>query len=276
MTEKLIELFEKITVKPTGTKRALLIGINYFGTSSQLSGCINDIDNMRNYLENIGYTEFLVMKDNREQTQNVGPLIPTRENIINAMKACVAKTKSGDTLYVHYSGHGSQTIDQNKDEADGMDECICPLDYQDGMLIDDDLNNLLIKPLPVGAKLRVCFDSCHSGSALDLPFRWVSSNRMVTENTAKFLCKDVIFISGCMDAQTSADSSFNGHAAGAMTWSLLTSLMDMKKSGKHRGTWTWVDLVQMMRMNLRKEQYDQIPQLGLADTHDTEKVVDLL
>jgi hypothetical protein len=273
MTEKLIELFEKITVKSTGCKRALLIGINYFDTDSQLSGCLNDIDNMRNYLENIGYTEFLVMKDSREQTAS--PLVPTRENIINAMKACVAKTKSGDTLYVHYSGHGSQTIDQNKDETDGMDESICPLDYENGMIIDDDLNNLLIKPLPVGAKLRVCFDSCHSGSALDLPFRWVSSNRIVTENT-KRLCKDVIFISGCMDAQTSADSSFNGHAAGAMTWSLLTSLMDIKKSGKHMTSWTWVDLVQMMRMNLRKEQYDQIPQLGLADPHDSAKFVDIL
>lgn len=30
----------------TGKKKALFIGINYFGTEAQLSGCINDVRNM--------------------------------------------------------------------------------------------------------------------------------------------------------------------------------------------------------------------------------------
>ena len=34
----------------TGRKRALLIGINYVGTSAQLRGCINDVDQMRQFL----------------------------------------------------------------------------------------------------------------------------------------------------------------------------------------------------------------------------------
>jgi hypothetical protein len=31
-------------------RKALLIGINYFGTKHQLSGCINDAMNMKDYL----------------------------------------------------------------------------------------------------------------------------------------------------------------------------------------------------------------------------------
>ena len=32
------------------TKIALLIGINYYGTSAELRGCINDVNNINNYL----------------------------------------------------------------------------------------------------------------------------------------------------------------------------------------------------------------------------------
>ena len=33
-------------------KRALLIGINYIGTTAPLNGCINDIENMQEFLQN--------------------------------------------------------------------------------------------------------------------------------------------------------------------------------------------------------------------------------
>ena len=46
------------TEKSVPTKRALLIGINYFGQNGQLSGCHNDVDNMKNYLKSCGFTEF--------------------------------------------------------------------------------------------------------------------------------------------------------------------------------------------------------------------------
>jgi metacaspase-1 len=31
---------------------------------------------------------------------------------------------------MHYSGHGTQIPDDDGDEADGMDEALCPVDYQ--------------------------------------------------------------------------------------------------------------------------------------------------
>lgn len=261
-------------------KRALLIAINYFGQDGELHGCQNDIVNMENYLRKCGYTEFTVLKDDKADSKHLKPDAPTRANILSAMRKFIADAKPGQTLYIHYSGHGSQLWDQGGDEIDCKDECICPVDYdgsaQDsGFIRDDDMNNILVKELPAGVKLRVCFDSCHSGSALDLPFRWVSNTRMVNENSS-VVDRDIVFISGCMDSQTSADSSFNGQAAGAMTWSLLEALYDIQKSGRHATKWTWKELCQAMRMKLRTGQYDQIPQLGLSSAARAGECCDLI
>ncbi len=56
---------------------------------------------------------------------------------------------------------------------DGMDETICPQDYQRaGMITDDELFGLIVAPLPAGCRLTAIFDCCHSGSGLDLPFMY--------------------------------------------------------------------------------------------------------
>ncbi len=39
------------------------------------------------------------------------------------------------------------------------------------MIIDDELNNWLVNPLPQGCKLHCIIDACHSGSVMDLPYR---------------------------------------------------------------------------------------------------------
>lgn len=40
----------------SGQRKALLIGINYFGQNGELRGCINDVHNVSAYLkENYGY-----------------------------------------------------------------------------------------------------------------------------------------------------------------------------------------------------------------------------
>lgn len=71
----------------------------------------------------------------------------------------------------HYSGHGSQVEDLDGDEVDGNDECIMPVDYKTkGVILDDEINDTIVRPLPRGATLHATFDSCHSGTILDLPY----------------------------------------------------------------------------------------------------------
>jgi hypothetical protein len=80
----------------------------------------------------------------------------------------VRSSQPGDLLVFHYSGHGSQKPDQNGDEADGLDETICPLDYETKGMITDDRLAEIVKSLPADRTLFAVLDCCHSGSGLDL------------------------------------------------------------------------------------------------------------
>jgi len=97
--------------------------------------------------------------------------IPTKYNMRMAMKWLVEGCRSGDSLFFHFSGHGSREVDTDMDEIDGYDEAICPVDYEhEGKIIDDEINATIVRPLPRGAKLHALIDTCFSGTVLDLPF----------------------------------------------------------------------------------------------------------
>jgi len=164
---------EKVDYKTsdcTGNKRAVLIGINYFNSKFQLGGCINDVKNIKKFkIEKYGYKEsnMKVLTDDQLDTE----LIPTRENIIKAIKWLVQDPKPNDSYFFHYSGHGGQLEDKTGEEEDGFDETIMPVDFlTKGQIIDDDLHELMVAPLPAGVRLTVIFDCCHSGTVLDLPY----------------------------------------------------------------------------------------------------------
>ena len=83
---------------------------------------------------------------------------PTRENIIEGMLWLVSGAQPNDSLFFHYSGHGSQEGDHDGDEVDGSDETICPLDYKSaGQIVDDEMNALLVQQLPRGARYVIIF-----------------------------------------------------------------------------------------------------------------------
>src|SRR5271156_4659564 len=100
--------------------------------------------------------------------------LPTRANIIRACHWLVEGARPNDSLFLHFSGHGGQTEDLDGDEEDGLDETIYPVDFKRaGMIVDDELHDILVKPLPAGCRLTAIFDCCHSGSVLDLPYEYV-------------------------------------------------------------------------------------------------------
>lgn len=88
-----------------------------------------------------------------------------------AMYWLVQGCQPGDSLVFHFSGHGSQQKNYNGDEIDGYDETLCPLDFEtQGMIVDDEINATIVRPLPRGAKLHAIIDACHSGTVLDLSY----------------------------------------------------------------------------------------------------------
>ncbi|KAI8907275.1 Metacaspase-1 [Gorgonomyces haynaldii] len=290
-----------------GRKKALLIGINYFGTSSALNGCINDVQNVRNFLIQqwnwpSDQQTILVLTDDNPNPQ----FRPTRQNIIQAMNWLVHGAQAGDSLYFHFSGHGSEVPDNDGDEEDGMDSTICPEDYnRAGQILDDEMNAIMVRRLPPQVRLTAIFDCCHSGSALDLPYTYQVDGTIKTSkrglarigsltkplamqamrgnlmgaamgavSAITALTKpqktqqqleaekgnsfaDVIMFSGCKDSQTSADSSFNGQSAGAMTYAFLESMKMMNNRCSYG------QLFNQIRVILQGK-YQQKPQLSSA------------
>ena len=81
-----------------------------------------------------------------------------------------------------------QVRDKNGDEADGLDETILPLDHEDaGQIIDDELLQRLVLPLPKGCKLTALMDCCHSGTALDLPYIFQATEAAMAPGANPFM-----------------------------------------------------------------------------------------
>lgn len=131
------------TREANGAKRAILIGINYTGQQGQLSGCHNDVHNIKKYLiEKEGFLEkdMLILMDDNKSHQ------PTRKNIMDAFARITQYSKAHDTVFIHYSGHGGNVRDTSGDEEDGYD-----FDRSEG-------NHLVLVPtLTIHCFFLVCF-----------------------------------------------------------------------------------------------------------------------
>jgi hypothetical protein len=222
-------------------KYALLIGINYVGTVNELNGCINDINNIGEFLKSSrNYTLFITMTDNTQ-------IKPTKANILAAFNILIQTVKPGDEVWVHYSGHGALMRDTNRDEESGFDSCICPIDFKkSGFITDDIIRSNLALRIPKGVTLYIVLDACHSGTGCDLRYKYDDSSYLINKNKVmpnNYVQSDwalvqtsyelknysktqgnIYCISGCQDEQTSADAYINGAYAGALTSILLSSL----------------------------------------------------
>ncbi|XP_076886689.1 metacaspase-1-like [Bidens hawaiensis] len=178
--------------------------------------------------------------------------IPTKHNMRMALYWLVLGCQPGDSLVFHYSGHGSRQRNYNGDEADGYDETLCPLDHKtQGMIVDDEINATIVRPLPRGVKLHAIVDSCYSGTILDLPFlcRMTQSGHYSWEDhrPKSGLWKgsnggEVFCISACDDHQKSDDTTVLSKVAstGVMTFCFIQAI-------EHGHASTYGSLIRSMR-----------------------------
>ena len=233
-----------------GNKRALLIGINYTGTTDELYGCINDVESVKERIIANGFKEINVLTDLTSKKA-------TRANILLEFKNLLVNSKEGDLLFFLYSGHGSYALDRNGDEKDGYDELIVSCDLQG--ILDDEFKSLIQTFLKPKVTLFAMFDSCFSGSVLDLKYQYLDSlnYEKYTENDKQLdTLGSVFMISGCTDNQTSMDTVINDKASGALTWSLLESLKEKKPNCN------WRELIKTMRNKLKTSEFEQTPQFS--------------
>lgn len=265
-------------------RTALLVGINYIDTNSELNGCYNDVVNVAQYLRStLGYgaaESIAILTDgNRGAVGTASSVPPTRQNIIAGLSALVGGMISGDEAVFHFSGHGSLVRDTNGDESTGFDSCLCPLDYAvpasagGGIITDDEIRTLLVNKVPRGARLYVILDCCHNGTGCDIRYKyedfsvllrerptpiWRTIQRAFTNPKYTETAGEVYMISGCRDEQTSADAYINNAFAGALTYAVFSILRANQATIR---TYSWSALLRDVRHFMRVNKYSQIPQL---------------
>lgn len=256
-------------------KYALCIGINdYPGTGSDLAGCVNDAKDWAAVLKGRGFSADMMF--NRDATV---------KGIKEAMKEVLGKAKSGDSVVIQYSGHGSFVPDDDGDEPDGTDECICPYDISSkGPITDDQLFDLY-SSRKQGVKLLVISDSCHSGTVARFapittpptikggnaprrkvrflpPAAFLSKGKMaklgsrrasrISSPPGRYAA---LLMAGCQDSEYSYDAYFQGRPNGAFTFIALRELAGLKPNATYKN---WYDAI---RKALPSQQYPQSPNL---------------
>lgn len=238
-----------------GKKKALLIGINYEKTSAQLNGCINDVSLIGNYLKTKQFLDICLLTDKTENK-------PTKNNILLELEKFLSTSEQDDILYFHYSGHGSYIKDLNGDETDGKDETIVSKDFLN--ITDDELINIIRNKLPKDRTLIAVFDSCHSGTILDLKYSFTETIEKISINeSTKYedLSPNLILLSGCRDSQYSMETLTSTGVNGLLTWAIYDTLTKVKDL-------TWKSFYLSVRKLLRDIRAVQVPQLSMGSLID--------
>ena len=260
------------------TKIALQVAITYLDTDSQLDGTATDIIHMYSDLvTHLGYQakDITILAEEaaynpqatdylKENFKGVNGL-PTRDTIVAELIRLAERANADPSItevFFQYSGHGTYIRDHGeiKDEEDGFDECIVPLDYNDasGDFIADDQINSILSLFPARVTFVGVIDACHSGTMFDLPFRYVSGQKYVIESqTDRIKCRCIMF-SGCKDNQVSMDAyelTNAGEYSGAMTTSMRAA---WKVHSYTIGVWA---CIKHQRQFLHKRKFKQVPQV---------------
>ncbi len=136
-------------------KNALCIGINnYPGTHMDLQGCVNDANDWAAALAARGFKVAKLLDGQA-----------TKAAMVKAMNELIGTADKGDSLVITFSGHGTYQPDEDGDEADGLDEALCPYDLQtNGAALVDDEIRAIFGARKAGVRLVLISDSCHSGT----------------------------------------------------------------------------------------------------------------
>ncbi len=142
---------------------ALLVGINdYVDGVSKLHGCLNDIDNASEYLnEQCRDPAILVLKDAEA----------TRVNVIEGIRRHLAQAGPGDVAYLQFCGHGARSRSAPEFGEFDLERRDTGLVLYDSRrsdqtfdLADKELALLIDELARRGPHISLMFDCCHAGS----------------------------------------------------------------------------------------------------------------
>jgi hypothetical protein len=144
------------------SRHALIIGVGeYTGAGiTDLLGVKHDVVSATSIAAAMGVP--------RENITYLRDKEATGEGIRRALIEIGQRTRSGDRVFVYYSGHGTRWIDPSFDP----NSCTEGLLASDGQALTNREISALLKPVSAKAdKLMVFYDACHSGGIAQQPLK---------------------------------------------------------------------------------------------------------
>lgn len=287
--------------KRTPKKHALLIGIDEYSNFEeqyQLRGCVNDAKLMKSILvEHFNFNE-----SNITELHNAAA---SQQGILDAMEDLVNKIDQDDIVVFHFSGHGSQRKSADTDEGTGMNSTISTADsgymdpYPNLDIIDNVINEWLIRLASKTRYISLTFDCCHSGTitrdalgarARGLPEDTRSLKAMGIEKQLApatrsskgdkkkssgwlALNENYVVMSGCRDDEYSYEFETEGGGEpirnGALTHFLSNALLNAKPGSTYR------DIFEIARNGVNSKFNLQHPQIEGAQDREIFGVKDI-
>ncbi len=244
--------YGKVLAQNAPRKLALLVGINDYPNGLALSGCVTDVKLQQELLiHRFGFNPKDILTLTNQQATRKGILTAFEEHLIK-------QAKPGDLVVFHFSGHGSQVVDPDRDSPDGLNSTFVPIDSQlppgflvSGGTVQDIMGHtlfLLMYALKT-ENVTVVLDSCHSGGGtrgnlrvrsrdggeklqpsleeLEYQKQWLGRLGLQAQDLIakrrKAVAKGVV-IAAAKRNQLAADASFSDFYAGAFTYELTQYL----------------------------------------------------
>ncbi len=142
-----------------GKMFTLLVGINEY-ENFPLDGCVNDMNNVKAYLETKSGLEIKTLTLTNKEA--------TKKAIVEGFRKHLSKASKGDTVVFYFSGHGTKEFADplwKKDATTSGLECVVCYNGEPNFLLADKEIRFLLQELwsKTQAHIVVIADCCHSG-----------------------------------------------------------------------------------------------------------------
>jgi hypothetical protein len=278
---------------------ALLIAIDKYHPRrvGALSGCVSDSKAIKSYLEESIPAGGLKLKTLYDQEA-------TKENIVSGFLDFLSQAEAEDTVFIHYSGHGSQEKAHpslwhlDPDHLNETVVCFDPHELLDQgepvtQLADKELGWLIHQVAKKDPHIVVMMDCCHSGSGTrarkvdpDVKVRSSTGNTTTPKALSKYVFyekdRDLkqridqgeeisipsgrhIALSACRSFELANEQTFPEGRYGVFTYNFLKTI------NISRGDISYRDLIQRVGVMTANTVSYQIPQVYSTHSDDLKK-----
>ncbi|KAJ2334031.1 Ca(2+)-dependent cysteine protease [Coemansia sp. RSA 2681] len=211
----------------TGTKYALVIGINYYGVEYSQTSNINSAHTLKNLLvSKYGYMEknvTLLSDDLKDQRFH-----PTHQLITKHIGRMMGSVRPNDSVFFYFCGFGrlpSQLLDRRSEVLSAIRrlraDYILPADFEQYGAIDATyLHHQLVQKLPPSARLTALFNCIVNETGMGVPYKYTTNGMAVLTNA---IAGSNLFEAGAKMTQQNVTGSF-----GDLSQRFETSLMQQQ------------------------------------------------